>query len=116
MSLVDTQRERLNQESRLASELLSRLTSRDGDSQAVFDVVDELINAGLSPRSIVDELERQLSDIVLLVKLGQSEMYGCQSPRLLLELICARILLLANPSDDRGASAQPISSLPDDQL
>ncbi|WP_132975147.1 DNA polymerase III subunit gamma and tau [Pseudonocardia dioxanivorans] len=111
-----------------------------GDSAAVYEAVDRLVEAGHDPRRFAADLMQRLRDLMLLqavpdaagqgiveaaddeisrmmeqagkigpatlarygdiVHTGLTEMRGATAPRLLLELLCARMLLPAATTSD----------------
>ncbi len=122
----------------LLDEVVDAFAADDG--QAVFGVVDKVIETGQDPRRFTEDLLRRLRDLVIvaavpdapatglidvsedqgerlvaqaarfgrtelsraadLVAAGLTEMRGATAPRMLLELICARVLL---PGADHSA-------------
>ena len=117
-----------------------------GDGEAVFGVVDKVIETGQDPRRFTEDLLGRLRDLVIvaavpdapasglidvsedqgerlvaqaarfgrnelsrsadLVAAGLTEMRGATAPRLLLELICARVLLPGADHSSEGLLAR----------
>ncbi|MBA0052640.1 DNA polymerase III subunit gamma and tau [Streptomyces sp. AJS327] len=96
---------------RFVADLLERL--RD---LVILAAVPEAVEKGLveAPEEVVDRMRAQasvfgaaeLSRAADLVNAGLTEMRGATSPRLQLELICARVLLPAAYGDERATQAR----------
>ncbi|MBD0735784.1 DNA polymerase III subunit gamma and tau, partial [Streptomyces sp. CBMA29] len=96
---------------RFVADLLERL--RD---LVIIAAVPDAVDKGLidAPRDVVERMQAQasvlgaaeLSRAADLVNTGLTEMRGATSPRLQLELICARVLLPAAYEDERSLQAR----------
>ncbi|MFJ2955100.1 DNA polymerase III subunit gamma and tau [Streptomyces sp. NPDC087270] len=96
---------------RFVTDLLERL--RD---LVIIAAVPDAVEKGLidAPRDVVERMQAQasvfgaaeLSRAADLVNTGLTEMRGATSPRLQLELICARVLLPAAYEDERSLQAR----------
>ncbi len=96
---------------RFVTDLLERL--RD---LVIIAAVPDAVEKGLidAPRDVVERMQAQasvfgaaeLSRAADLVNTGLTEMRGATSPRLQLELICARVLLPAAYDDERSLQAR----------
>ncbi|WP_433890545.1 DNA polymerase III subunit gamma and tau [Streptomyces sp. CA-111067] len=96
---------------RFVADLLERL--RD---LVILAAVPDAVDTGLidAPREVVERMRAQsavfgaaeLSRAADLVNTGLTEMRGATSPRLQLELICARVLLPAAYDDERSVQAR----------
>ncbi|WP_436232654.1 DNA polymerase III subunit gamma and tau [Actinacidiphila alni] len=96
---------------RFVADLLERL--RD---LVIIAAVPDAVEKGLidAPRDVVERMQAQasvlgaaeLSRAADLVNTGLTEMRGATSPRLQLELICARVLLPAAYEDERSLQAR----------
>ncbi|MEV6008207.1 DNA polymerase III subunit gamma and tau [Streptomyces sp. NPDC051976] len=96
---------------RFVTDLLERL--RD---LVIIAAVPDAVDKGLidAPRDVVERMRAQasvmgaaeLSRSADLVSVGLTEMRGATSPRLQLELICARVLLPAAYEDERSLQAR----------
>ncbi|WP_225846822.1 DNA polymerase III subunit gamma and tau [Streptomyces sp. HPF1205] len=96
---------------RFVADLLERL--RD---LVILAAVPDAVDKGLldAPRDVVERMQAQasvfgaaeLSRAADLVNTGLTEMRGATSPRLQLELICARVLLPAAYADERSVQAR----------
>ncbi|MFE6161127.1 DNA polymerase III subunit gamma and tau [Streptomyces sp. NPDC056486] len=109
--IVDTVIERGNDPRRFVADLLERL--RD---LVILAAVPDAAEKGLidAPSDVVERMQAQagvfggaeLSRAADLVNEGLTEMRGATSPRLQLELICARVLLPAAYDDERSLMAR----------
>lgn len=128
----------------LLDEIVDAFAASDGN--AVFRVVDKVIESGQDPRRFADDLLRRLRDLVIvaavpdapatglidcsqdqgerltaqaahfgkadlsraadLLASGLMDMKGAVSPRLLLELVCARVLLPGADDSTDGVQAR----------
>jgi DNA polymerase-3 subunit gamma/tau len=96
---------------RFVADLLERL--RD---LVILAAVPDAVDKGLidAPRDVIERMQAQasvlgaaeLSRAADLVNTGLTEMRGATSPRLQLELICARVLLPAAYEDERSLQAR----------
>ncbi|MFE1291659.1 DNA polymerase III subunit gamma and tau [Streptomyces sp. NPDC058751] len=109
--VVDTVIEGGNDPRRFVADLLERL--RD---LVILAAVPDAVEKGLidAPADVVERMQAQagvfgaaeLSRAADLVNEGLTEMRGATSPRLQLELICARVLLPAAYGDERSVMAR----------
>ncbi|QFQ98544.1 DNA polymerase III subunit gamma and tau [Streptomyces phaeolivaceus] len=109
--VVDTVIEGGNDPRRFVADLLERL--RD---LVILAAVPDAIDKGLidAPTEVLERMRAQagvfgaaeLSRAADLVNEGLTEMRGANSPRLQLELICARVLLPATYGDERSVMAR----------
>ncbi|WP_405960888.1 DNA polymerase III subunit gamma and tau [Streptomyces sp. NBC_00024] len=109
--VVDHVIERGNDPRRFVADLLERL--RD---LVILAAVPDAIDKGLidAPAEVLERMQAQagvfgaaeLSRAADLVNEGLTEMRGANSPRLQLELICARVLLPATYGDERSVMAR----------